>query len=199
MKQFLSSQFSHFEKDDINPGTEIKEALFVFCAWALPAFGFVLWANKYYPDVEFYQSAISEGVGPNLWNAIGAFGFFSFGIAIVLSKLSLPAKVARHILSNTYAIGCLTFGLIVGQWCILIFNQELVWWHRGLFGVTSGFLLVIVFLYNLIVWYMYYLIKNDGDGKSPFLVKLEQMNFLWRLFIGLVVALLITVIFLSER
>lgn len=198
LKEFLEQQFSHFEKADFMPKKEIKEAILVFSAWSIPAFVFVLWANRYYPDVEFYQIAISEGLGPNLWNAIGSFGLFTFGVAVIFSKFMFPATVARQILSNTYAIGCLTFGLLVGQWALLITNEGLIWWHRGLFGVTSSFLLVIVFAYNLIVWYLHYLIKNEEDYKSAFLCKLEQMHWLWRALIGLFVALTITVIFLSE-
>jgi hypothetical protein len=198
MKEFIFSQFSHFEWEDINPGVHIKEALIVFVSWAFPAFIFVVWSNAYYPHVEFYQSAISEGIGPNLWNAIGSFGFFAFGVAIVFSKYYFPARVARNILFNTYAIGSLSFGLLLGQWWLLLANPDLIWWHRGLFGITSGFLLVIVFFYNVMIWYLCFLIRNESNEKSTFLLKLEQMNISWRIAIGSFMALLITIIFFSE-
>jgi hypothetical protein len=198
MKEIILKQFSHFEWNDIYPGAYIKEALIVFSSWVFPAFIFVVWSSVYYPHVEYYQSAISEGIGPNLWNVIGSFGFFAFGVAIVFSKYLLPVRVARYILFNTYAIGSLSFGLLLGQWWLLLVNQELIWWHRGLFGVTSGFLLAIIFFYNIAIWYLSFLIRIESNEKSPFLIKLEKMNVLWRIVIGSFMTLLITIIFFFE-
>ncbi len=98
MREFLVQQFSHFELEDVYPGKELKCALFIFCAWAIPAFSFVLWAEHYYPTVEFFQSAITEGIGPNLWNALGAFGLFMLGLSIIFLNFNFPALVAEHIL-----------------------------------------------------------------------------------------------------
>lgn len=171
MKKFLTEKLSIFEKGDFVPGNHLWGAVTIFLAWSLPAFLFVVWADKFYPDVEFYQSAIREGVGPNLWNTIGSFGLFAFGLALSLSSFSIPSLVAKQILINTYAIGCLAFGLLVGQWYLLPFN-ELVWWQQGLFGVTSALLLIIVLLYNMAIWYLSFLIQNSPDKKSRFLVRL---------------------------
>ena len=197
MMEYVQNQFSHFEWDDLNPIKELPDALYRFSVWALPVFIFVLWSNKYYPHVEFYQEAISEGIGPNLWNLIGAFGGFAFSVAIVLSKYIFPAKAARQILLNTYAIGSLTFGILLGQWYLILNTSEIIWWHRGLFGITTGPLLVIVFVLNFAVWYLGFLIRNDSNGKSMFLIKLEQMNYFWRLGFGLFMGLMIAVIFLN--
>lgn len=199
MKEYIKDQFKHFEWEDILPRRTVSEAVCVFIAWAIPSFSFVLWSNIYYPNVEFYQSAINEGIGPNLWNAIASFGFFAFGLAIILSKYTWTSIIARHILSNTYAIGCLSFGLLLGQWWLMLFDPQYIWWHRGVFGVTSGFLLVIAFLYNMVIWYMYFLIRNESGSKSSFLFKLEQMNFFWRFLIGSVLILIVSIIFLSEK
>ena len=164
MKNFLAKQFCIFERADFVPEKELREAVTIFLAWALPTFIFVVLAGKYYLDVEFYQAAINEGVGPNLWNAIGSFGFFTFGVGVSLSSFFTPSLVAKQILINTYAIGCLTFGLLIGQLCLLPLN-ELAWWQQGLFGVTSAFLLVVVFLYNMVVWYLSFLIQNSPEQK----------------------------------
>lgn len=66
MWELLSQQFNHFERGDVIPGDNFKEALSIFLAWALPAFLFVLSVDAFFPEVNFYQAAISEGVGPNL-------------------------------------------------------------------------------------------------------------------------------------
>ncbi|NAW64793.1 hypothetical protein, partial [Photobacterium halotolerans] len=113
---YVIQRFCHFERCDINPGNSYKEAISVFLAWTVPAFIFVLWASNFYPEVKLYHDAITEGIGPNLWNVIGSFGFFSFGIAMIFSNHTGPALVADKVLSNAYAIGCLNFGLLSGQW-----------------------------------------------------------------------------------
>ncbi|MCO1337002.1 hypothetical protein MO867_22010 [Microbulbifer sp. OS29] len=199
MRDFVVQKFHHFEESDFIPGESLKEAITIFFAWAVPAFLFVLWVNKFYPEVEFYHAAIGEGIGPNLWNAIGAFGMFSFAVAVMLPQFSTPTLVSRQILSNTYAIGCLTFGLLLGQWFTLLSTDSLIWWQRGLFGITSGFILVVVFLLNLFVWYLSFLLKDDAGKKSVFLRRMEQLYWLFRIPLSLSFAALMIVIFLSER
>lgn len=196
---FLIQRINQFERSALIPDGSLKKAFNIFLAWAFPAFLFVMWANIFYPEVEFYKKAISEGIGPNLWNAIGSFGLFAFGVAVVFSKFATPALIAKQILSNTYAIGCLTFGLLVGQWCVILSLEELIWWQRGLFGISSGLLLIVVFLYNLAIWYLSVLVQNEAGRKSNFLAKLEHMHWVYRAAIGLCVSLLITLIFLSEN
>jgi len=195
---YIKKQFAHFERDDFWPGVEWRGAITVFLAWVIPSCLFVMWSQNYYPHVEFYKKAITEGLGPNLWNAIGSFGLFAFGVAIVFSKFSTPKNIAISILSNTYGIGCLTFGLLLGQWFTALSDTEIIWWKVGLFGVTSALLLVVVFFYNLFIWYLSYLLGGRENQKSLFLKKLEQMHWLWRASIGVFVVVLITVIFLSE-
>ncbi|UYG01265.1 hypothetical protein [Halomonas sp. GD1P12] len=198
MKTILAQQFRHFARSDFIPNESLKEAFFIFFIWAFPAFLFVIWANAFYSEVEFYQAAISEGLGPNLWNVIGSFGLFAFGVALMFSKFSIPALIAKQILSNTYAIGCLTFGLLVGQWSVLLPIEGMVWWQRGLFNITSGFLLIVVFLYNLAIWYLSFLIQKESGKKSDFLIKLGHMHWVWRFAMGLCIVLLITLLFIPE-
>lgn len=196
MKNFFLEKLDIFDRSDFSLGRQVWEPIYIFCMWAVPAFTFVLWANTYYPEVEFYKSAITEGIGPNLWNAIGSFGLFAFGIAVIFSSFKIPSIIAKQILSNTYAIGCLTFGLLVGQWCLLPFSQ-LDWWQQGLFGVTSVFLLFIVFVYNFIVWYLSFLILNTQHQKSAFLNKLDKLHWFWRVGLGSFIAVVSFLVFLS--
>ncbi|MCO1336927.1 hypothetical protein MO867_21605 [Microbulbifer sp. OS29] len=199
MRDYIVQKFLHFEESDFVPGESLKEAIVIFLAWTAPAFLFVLWANRFYPEVEFYQAAIREGIGPNLWNVIGAFGFISFSVAVMFPQFSTPSLVSRHILSNTYAIGCLTFGLLLGQWFGFLSTDGLVWWQRGLFGVTSGFLLAIVLMLNLFVWYLGFLLTGDSGKKSSFLRKMEQLHGLIRIPLSICFAAAMIMIFLSEK
>lgn len=196
MRAPLVNKLSHFEKDDFLPRKEIWEPIAILLAWALPAFVFVLWVNAYYPENEFYKAAINEGIGPNLWNAIGSFGVFSFGVTVVLSSYYMPSLITKQILLNTYAIGCLTFGLLVGQWCLLPFD-ELVWWQQGLFGITSVFLLLVVFIYNSVTWYLSFLIQNHQGKKSNFLINLEKIHWAYKTILGLFISFLSMLVFLS--
>ncbi len=196
MRNRLTKIIGIFERSDFHPKEELWEAIIIFISWAFPSFIFVVWANAYYPEVEFYQSAINEGIGPNLWNAIGSFGLFSFGVAVAFSSFTTPSKIAKQILSNTYAIGCLTFGLLVGQWYLLPFG-ELVWWQQGLFGVTSVFLLAVVFAYNSVVWYLGFLIQNTEHKKSEFLIKFEKTHLFCRVGFGLFISSISLLVFLN--
>lgn len=196
MNKMLSKNLDLFEKSDVVPGKEAWKAIIVFLVWALPAFLFVVWATKFYPQNELFQSAIKEGIGPNLWNIIGMFGLFSFGIALSLSNFSILALMAKQILTTTYGIGCLTFGLLVGQWYFLPLSG-LTWWQQGLFGVTSVLLFVILFLYNLVVWYLCFLLQSSRNRSSNFLVKFKKLHWSYRMGSGLSISCIALLVFLN--
>ena len=195
MKDKFLDVISIFDRNDLHPKGEAWNALIVFSSWAVSSFLFVVWASTYHPENQFYQAAIDEGIGPNLWNAIGSFGLFSFGVAILTPTLRMPSSIAKTILSNTYAIGCLTFGLLVGQWVLLPYH-ELSWWQQGLFGITSSFLLAIVFVLNLVAWYLSFLIDNSPQKKSGFIDKLTKTHWLWRAGLGLSISGISLLVFL---
>jgi len=199
MRQFILRQINIFDKYDFWVGRQWTEAVSVFSWWAGPAFVIVILANAYQPDSEFYQKAISEGIGPNLWNLLGSFGLFTFGLAVILPNHEWPSMVAEKILSNTYAMGCLTFGLLLGQWVLVLNTSSLIWWKTGLFGVTSGLLLVIVLFYNLVVWYLSFIIRNRHRMRSPLIIKLQQFGVLPRVAIGGGTCMLIVFLLASAK
>ncbi len=199
MYKIIEEQFNHFSKSDFFLKRQFLNGLIIFCTWAIPSFMFVSWSSNYHPEVEFYRNAINEGIGPNLWNVIGSFGLFSFGLTITFPNFSWLADIAWKVLSSTYAIGSLSFGLLLGQWVFLLINNNLIWWKLGLFGVTSGLLLVILFFYNLALWYFSFLIQQRNSDTSPFLIKIGQMHLLWRIVFGLAIMGLVSLLFLSEK
>ena len=197
LREHIKKEIRSFQVEDLLPSKQDNiEAAVVLSSWAIPAVLFVLWANSYYPEVEYYQKAIREGFGPNLWNAIACFGLMAFGVAISFSTFRMPARFAKKILMSAYAIGCLTFGLLVGQWFLLPLDQ-LVWWQRGLFGITSVFLLVVVLMYNVVLWYLGSLLYTESGDKTRFLKKVEMKSGEWRLFAGVVIFLLSVAVFLN--
>ena len=195
--KFIKSSLSPFDLRSLNPANGIKSGLLKLSAWALPAFLFVAWA-KHHQDVEFYSSAVTEGIGPNLWNAIGSFGLFFFGLSVVLPKSTSITKAAYTILDNTFAIGCLTIGLLIGQWFFILIDESLVWWHRGLFGVISTPVLAVIIFYNLVIWYLSFLVQTSIKGESSFLFNIQKLNIIWRLFFGLIICSIITLLFMLE-
>lgn len=195
MREYLLEQFSVFGKSDIIPNTELKEAFRIFLWWSLPSLIFVLWAENFRPEVCFYQEAIGEGIGPNLWNTIGAFGFFLFGAALTFSGSTWLCRAAKTVLLNTYAIGSLTFGLLLGQWLTEVSDLNLVWWKQGLFGITSGVLIVVLFSLNFAVWYLSFLLGDELGEKSSFRRTLSSMAW-WRIPIGLFLMSIISFTFL---
>jgi hypothetical protein len=199
MKEYLQQQLNIFEKSDVAPNEHWNHALIVFSAWFFSSFLFVLWANAYYPDAKMYHSAINEGIGPNLWNVIGSFGIFSFGAAIVFCNSKWAPLVAEKILSNTFAIGCLTLGLLTAQWLTLIKNSEMIWWKTGLFGITSGFLIIVVCIYNLGIWYMGYLVQSRDNHPSKFIIKMRRVNLLVRILIAFIICSVVAVLFLNPQ
>ncbi len=195
----MKEQFDHFEISDFFVLSEFLKSQVIFCAWAIPSFAFVWWSTTYYSDVDFYRNAIGEGIGPNLWNVIGSFGLFSFGLAITFPNASWLADIAWRILSSTYAIGSLSFGLLLGQWSFLMTNSNLMWWKLGLFGITSGLLLIVLLFYNFAVWYLAFLVQQRNRERSPFLTNVGSMNCLWRIVFGLAIMSLILFLFISQK
>ncbi|WP_200258030.1 hypothetical protein [Halorhodospira neutriphila] len=198
VRAFFRSNFGHFAKEDFWPGKKWIEPTKIFFVWAIPAFFFVLWSSKYASDAQFFQSAVREGIGPNLWNLIGSLGLFVLGLSVIFPGFDSLRGIARNILLNTFAIGSLTFGLLFGRFFVNFPIGGISWWKEGLFGVTSALLFFVVFLYNLAIWYLSYLLGVDNIEKSPFVSKIERCKLPVRFLIGIFVSLLILLIFLSE-
>lgn len=182
---FIKKQFEQFNIDDISPYSRINEALIIFISWALPAFALVLIANFYFPDSIFLQKAIEESIGPNLWNLMGSFAVISFGVALVFPKIRILSNMSKQLLLGTYNVGSLIFGILVGQF-VLIVNADRIstWWKIGLFGITSAYLLLIVFLLNLMLWYLSFLIQTDKYCKTNFIKKFEVVHWSLQFIIG---------------
>lgn len=182
--EYIKSELGKFERIDFWPGQQWKEAATVFLSWAAPAFFFVLGVKYFeaFRTVEYYKDAISQGIGPKLWNVIGAFGFAFFGLSLVFTKTKAFSYIANRILINVYAIGSLTFGLLLGQFVCLIpeLDQYLDGWRLYLFTPLSAVLLTAVAIINLGVWYLSYLIQWKGN----FHQRVGQIHLMLRIFIG---------------
>lgn len=196
IKIYIKNKFAHFDFGDINPKPYLKEPITDFLAWCIPSIIFVVITTLYYPDIEFFRSAIGEGIGPNFWNLMGLLGYVGFALSILFLEVEWLAIATRNILMSTYSIGALSFGLLTGQLITADLSNS-VWWVKGLFGVTSIFVMLILFLINFFLWYLAFLLRNTSDKKSTFLKKLEQMHLFWRFGIAGLTFILVNHVFSS--
>ncbi|NAX24946.1 hypothetical protein CAG64_05540 [Vibrio sp. V38_P2S17PM301] len=181
MKNYIRSELAHFSRWDFTPSRQVAlSAIGTFASWFIPAFLFVLWASHYFPEHEFYKKTIDEGKAPNFWNAIAVLGLFLACLVLMFPRFDFLKSCAISVLNNTYSIGCLTLGLLLGQWFFLPW-EALIWWQQGLFAGGSLFLVVIALIINFWVWYIAYLLSEQ----SSFLEKFMQMKIWQRVVIAL--------------
>jgi len=180
----IKKELSIFDISDFNPNKAWISAIQILSSWAVPAFVFVILVsavNEYRP-VEYYEKAISQGIGPILWNVMGAFGLAFFCLSIIFSRIRWLSTVAHQILTNVYAIGAFSFGLLFGQVVCLVpqLDKYMETWQVYLFSPAIAILLLVVAGLNVAVWYMSYLIKWD----SSFREKLSKVSIVLRLPVG---------------
>ncbi|EGQ8517832.1 hypothetical protein [Vibrio parahaemolyticus] len=193
MKKIDVKIIEHFGKAALKPKREdYIKALISFLSWFLPAFLFVLWSSAYYPESEFYSKAADEGKAPNFWNLIGSLGVLLFGVCLLFPKAGVISYATNKVLLNTYSVGCLTLGLVVGQLFFLPYDT-LTWWQAGLFGSGVVVSLFVVICFNLIVWYLAFLTSRC----SQFLDKLATLSVFYRLPISLGILSLIVYLLLN--
>ena len=189
-----------YDETDFSPRPGLKEAVTILSAWSVPAFIFVLfvqWLSKC-RSVEYFSQAITEGIGPHLWNVIGVFGFSLFGAALLLPSVPILAFAANRVLVNVYAIGSLMFGLLLGQFLVGLSASALETWRLWLFGALTVVLFVAVLALNLFTWYLSFLIY-DPKGKTSFVTNVEKLGIWWRLCISILVMLVPLYLMFAER
>jgi hypothetical protein len=181
MKNYIRHELAHFNRWDFTPSRQVAlSAIGTFVSWFIPAFLFVLFVSHYFPDHEFYAKAIDEGKAPNFWNAIATLGLFLSCVVLMLPHVGFLKYCAISVLNNCYAIGCLTLGLLLGQWFFLPW-ETLTWWQQGLYAGGSFFFMAIAFIINFCVWYIAYLLSEQ----SSFLDKFMQMKKWQRALVSL--------------
>ncbi|WP_200182646.1 hypothetical protein [Ectothiorhodospira mobilis] len=164
----------------------------------MPSFVIVWLVDRYRENLpsSYLEAAISEGIGPHLWNVIGTLALFLVGLALLFPRSKFIAKSAHQVLINTYAIGGLSFGLLFGQLATALVSASanVEAWKTWLMGVGSAFLAIQVLLLNFSLWYLGHLMasREQDDG---FLHRVEQVDLPLRvvafaLFSALPVALL---------
>ncbi|MDX7899162.1 hypothetical protein [Aeromonas media] len=184
VKHYYKNQIKTFKIKDFVIGDNWKEAISLFLYWAAPAFLTVVIVENLSETrtVEYYRQAISQGVGPVLWNFIAVFGCATFGISFIFNRVKLFSNIAHQLLINVYSIGSLNFGILFGQFVMLSPDliEKVELWKLFIVFPLSYLLLAFVFLLNLSMWYLSHLIRWE----SPFLEKLSSVSWFFRFLLG---------------
>lgn len=188
MKRKLEVIFKNFDSSVLNPSSYFRHAVITFIAWSLP---FLVFFNVTlsFPESKYLNDALTEAIGPNLWNLMSSLAVFLFSLLIVFPKLGLISTATSELFLSVYIMGALTFGILCGQLHTLSDEaNKLIWWKQGLFGITSLVLLICFFFVNLTLWYFHYL---SNPEKSDFLVEINRVQLTYRMPIALCIMALI--------
>ncbi|VVE58622.1 hypothetical protein PAN31117_05066 [Pandoraea anapnoica] len=146
----------HFRRTDFWPGWELKQAAIVLAAWALPAIAGVIatdWLSSHL-SVKYLQMSVQEGIGPHIWNVFAVLGIIFAALLIAAPRQKWLAIAAYQVLQNTYALGALMFGLLLGQWICVTAPEN------DIFLITATSLVfVFAFCLNFSIWYVAFLVS----------------------------------------
>lgn len=145
-----------FRRSDFWPGRMLWQAAIVPAAWALPAIAGVIvidWLGNR-RSVKYLQTAVQEGIGPHIWNVFAVLGVILVGLLIAAPRQRWLAVAAHQVLQNTYSLGALMFGLLLGEWICLSASQ-----HTFVLVMAAGLMFAFAFCLNLTVWYVAFLVS----------------------------------------
>ena len=154
--------------------------------WILPTVIFVYSFYKFENisiiiNSKYIKHALNEAISPFLWNFLGVIVFFTAGLSIsalsISRKISIFfSKIAHKVLSITYEMGFLIFGIMVGK---LIFNFKLATmpiWEKWFYGVSFLLLFFIIFGLNTLLWLLDEIIINIETKKTKTHKIIEQLS-----------------------
>lgn len=159
VKEYILGELRKVEATSLVPGRSIKTALWAFFTWGMIAALFVgatHWLAQF-RSTAYLSAAISEGLGPHLWNVLGTFGIGFFGALVIAPRVRFLAVLASEAFANTYVVGALTLGILVGQIAYLFYSAPPpppVYW---LYIVAFPVLLAALAVLNVLTWYLSYL------------------------------------------
>lgn len=196
VRQYLDRQFNMFSTSDFFSRKELMGALLTYFYWVVPGFLFVItveWLARF-RSTAYLKKAIEQGVSPELWNVIGCFGAVLFGLSLLLPKWRFAAKAAKQVLANTFAIGSLSFGLILGQIFVELGSTNLAIWKWWFFGIGFGILLLMVTVLNFFTWYI-----SSLAGQDTLLEKWSRVDLIARILTAAIISSAPILFLLSER
>lgn len=170
IENYLSTQLEPFDRTVLWSPRVWKEGALVMLWWSLPSF-LIVWLcsqHREYVPSKYIEAAISEGIGPHLWNVVGALGLLLVGFALLFPRSGFIARSAYQVLINAYAIGGLSLGLLSGQFATAMVSatDDVVSWKKWLIGAGWCFLVIQALVLNFSLWYLAHLMDSRGTSDS---------------------------------
>lgn len=186
IRTWMRHHTCHFKRSDFWPGCELKQAAIVLVAWVLPAIAGVVitdWIGSY-RSVKYLQMSIQEGIGPHIWNVFAVLGMIPVGLLIAAPRQKWLAIAAYQVLQNTYALGALMFGLLLGEWICVTAPQ-----NAFLLVMVMRLMLAFAFCLNLLIWYAAFLV-SPARLDTGFMRSVAQLKPQFRLPLSLIIVLI---------
>ena len=199
--QYIAAQLQQFNSANLWSRRSALEGMRILLGWAVPSFSFVLAVDRFHEHVPsvYLQAAISEGIGPHLWNVIGTLGLVLFGLALLFPRVHFIARSAHQVLINTFAIGGLSFGLLFGQLATALVSAtaNIATWKAWLIGAGGLFLAIQVLALNFSLWYFSQLMASREEA-DHFLHQVERVALRLRVAAFLVISVTPLVLLFME-
>lgn len=175
---------------DFRPSIGFSEYFIVSAAWLLPSFFavvFIHWFSRHH-STQYFETAVSQGISPQLWNVTSAIGFLFFGFAVASLRSravsNLFAKISSLVLRVAFEMGLLGFGLMLGKLFVAFDDAQLESWDAWFYRITFGWLFLLVLVINSLLWLASRLTEND-KGQAPILHEAVSWHWSMQVAVGL--------------
>lgn len=199
VRSYLTSQLAPFNRSFFWSAIVPIEGLRVAFWWAAPATVAVLFITHFKNQLpaSYLEAAISDGIGPHIWNVVGMLGLVLFGLAVLFPKIKFIATGAYQVLINTYGMGGLAIGLLIGKIGAQLPSSlsKLELWRAWLAGTGIALLMFELFVLNFSLWCFASLMRptKEDDG---FLRHVASIDLRLRLFAFILLSILPPAVFL---
>lgn len=202
LREYLRTQLQPFDRAALWSSHVAQEGVLVIFWWAAPSFLIVWLVARYREHVPsaYLEAAISEGIGPHLWNVVGTLGLVLVGFALLFPRSQFIARSAHQVLINTYAIGGLSFGLLFGQLATALASAaaNVALWKAWFMGAGGVFLVFQALVLNFSLWYLGHLMASR-EASDGFLHRAEGVDLRLRFVAFLLFAVLPVTLLFMER
>ncbi|NTY39134.1 hypothetical protein [Burkholderia diffusa] len=199
VRSYLKAQFAPFSRSFFGSAIMPIEGLRVAFWWAAPATLAVLFIAKFRSQIpaSYLEAAISDGIGPHIWNVVGMLGLALFGLAVLFPTVKFIATGAYQVLINTYGMGGLAIGLLIGKILAQLPSSlsKLKLWEAWFAGTGITLLMLELFVLNFSLWCFASLMRSTKDG-GGFLRQVENIDLRLRLFAFILLSILPAFVFL---
>ncbi|WP_157636707.1 hypothetical protein [Burkholderia ubonensis] len=201
VRSYVKAQLSPFNRAFFWSAIVPMEGLRVAFWWAAPATVAVLFITYFRNQLpaSYLEAAISDGIGPHIWNVVGMLGLVLFGLAVLFPKIKFIATGAYQVLINTYGMGGLAIGLLIGKIGAQLPSSlsKLELWKAWLAGTGIALLMLELFVLNFSLWCFASLVRSTKKDDG-FLRRVASIDLRLRLFAFILLSILPPVVFLAR-